>query len=133
MRTALCASDPFRAGSFDRRQRVVVVDDVKLIRAVLCLLLTRRGYDVVGVAWSMASAMDAVERLVPDGILLDVHLPDGDGFDLTARLTAADPGLSVVLTSAAVEDSFHRRARAAGAQGFVPKSELARTDLSVYW
>jgi len=113
--------------------RVLVVDDAQPSRSAIRALLTHRGYEVVGEAESAASAIDAVERLAPDALLLNVHLSDGDGFELTARLTAAHPRLAVILTSADFESSFYRRAAEAGARTFVPKAELITLDFAAFW
>ena len=79
--------------------RVLIVDDSAAFRSAVRALLTRRGYLVVGEADTAARAVEAAERLAPDAVLLDVHLPDGSGFELSAALTDADPDLAVLLTS----------------------------------
>ncbi len=96
-------------------------------------LLERRGYTVVGEADSAASAMDAVNRLAPDAVLLDLRLPDADGFELSAALVRAHPELAVLLASADRAVPSPARVRASGARGFVLKSRLAATDLSEFW
>jgi DNA-binding NarL/FixJ family response regulator len=113
--------------------RVLIVDDAPVFRQVARELLERRGYTVVGEADSAASAMDAAERLAPDAILLDVRLPDADGFELSAALVRASPGLAVLLASADRAVPNPERVRASGARGFVLKSRLAATDLSECW
>lgn len=96
-------------------------------------MLERRGYTVVGEAESAASAMESRGRLRPDAALVDVRLPDGDGFELAAALTRADPELAVVLVSADRVPPDARRVQASGARGFVLKSRLAATDLHQFW
>ncbi|MFL5823602.1 MAG: PleD family two-component system response regulator [Solirubrobacteraceae bacterium] len=112
------------------KARVLVVDDSESTRSLICGLLARRGFAVVGEAATVAGAFEATQRLIPDMVLLDVHLPDGNGFDLCARLTAAHARLAVLLVSADRDDAFHHLAEASGARGFVPKSQLAQADLS---
>lgn len=96
-------------------------------------LLTRRGYLVTGEAGSVAEALEFIRAVIPDAVLLDIRLPDGDGFQLTARLAEEVPSLPVLLTSASYEDHFCAYAESVGARGFVPKSELARVDLGRFW
>ncbi len=60
----------------------------------------------------------------PDLVLLDVQLPDIDGFEVAAQLTAAGDGPAVVLTSSRDEADFGPLVAASGARGFVPKAEL---------
>jgi DNA-binding NarL/FixJ family response regulator len=113
--------------------RVLIVDDAPVFREAARELLELRGYTVVGEADSAASAMDAVERLAPDAVLVDVRLPDGDGFELSAALTQAHPELAVLLASADRVPPIPARVQASGARGFVLKSRLAVTDLTQFW
>ena len=116
----------------DRTARVLVVDDSEITRTMICGLLRRRGFNVVGEADSVVSAFEAVERLVPDMAMIDVRLPDGNGFDLCARLTATHARLCVLLVSADSEAAFYGLAETSGARAFVPKTQLARADLSSF-
>jgi two-component system, chemotaxis family, chemotaxis protein CheY len=113
--------------------RVLIVDDSAPFRSAVRDLLTRRGYLVVGEADTAARAVQATERLAPDAVLLDVHLPDGCGFDVSAALTDADPDLAVLLTSADDPSACDLRVGASGARGFVLKSYLAKTPLERFW
>jgi DNA-binding NarL/FixJ family response regulator len=113
--------------------RVLIVDDAPIFREVARELLVRRGYTVVGEADSAASAMEAAARLAPDAALVDVRLPDGDGFELSAALTRAHPELAVLLASADRVPADPARVRASGARGFVLKSRLAAIDLTQFW
>jgi DNA-binding NarL/FixJ family response regulator len=113
--------------------RVLVVDDATCCRQVVCELLERRGYEIAGEATDVAAALRLAERIQPDAALLDVHLPDGDGFDLAERLTRSQPGMAVLLTSADFDEHFYARADVSGARGFVPKSQLAQVDLERFW
>ena len=113
--------------------RVLIVDDSAPFRAVVRDLLTRRGYLVVGEADTAAHAVEAAERLTPDAVLLDVHLPDGCGFEVSAVLTDADPDLAVLLTSSDEASASALRIGASGARGFVLKCCLAKTPLEPFW
>ena len=113
--------------------RVLVVDDAPSFRRVICELLSRRGYRVIGQAGSIAEAIELTERLEPDAVLLDVHLPDGSGFDAAARLTRAHPSLAVLLTSLDFESNFYALADVSGARGFVPKADLAGVEFTMFW
>jgi two-component system response regulator DesR len=73
------------------------------------------------------------EAVQPDAALVDVHLPDGDGFDLTARLTQSYPWMAVLLTSSEFNHDFYARADASGARGFVPKPHLAQIEFEEFW
>jgi DNA-binding NarL/FixJ family response regulator len=96
-------------------------------------LLERRGYSIAGEADRGAIVPDLVDRLEPDAVLLDIDLPDDNGFELAARLTRAQPGLAVLLTSAEFDHGFYAQAQVSGARGFVPKAQLAQAELAMYW
>lgn len=113
--------------------RVLIVDDSPPFRRAARELLQRRGYLVVGEASSAAAARVAVERFVPDALLVDVGLPDGCGFELAAGLTCAQPNLAVLLMSANDPPAGKERLRASGARGFVLKSCLAAAPLERFW
>src|SRR3954447_14731196 len=90
-----CGSDP----------RVVIVDDQPTFRHAARMLLAARGYDVVGEASCAPSALDAVERHAPAGVLLDVPLGGDDGLAVCGLLRRLRPGLAVLLASVDDQDS----------------------------
>ena len=106
------------------RTRVLIVDDHQPFRAVAREVLERAGYIVTGEAADAAGALAAVAAEAPDAVLLDVQLPDGDGFAVATALAAAD-GPAVVLISSREADDYGRRVEACGARGFIPKSKLS--------
>jgi two-component system response regulator DesR len=113
--------------------RVLLVDDAPFYRRIACELLARRGYAVAGEAETIAAALSLAGAVQPDAALVDVRLPDGDGFDLAARLTRLYPWMAVLLTSSEFDDDFHARADASGARGFVPKLHLAQIEFETFW
>lgn len=109
--------------------RILIVDDDARFRALARRLLQASGYNVVADAADGAQALAAVHRVHPDAALVDVQLPDTDGLMLTRQLRVIDARLRVVLTSAdrtLVDDAALVQC---GATAFVPKDELAGTDL----
>jgi DNA-binding NarL/FixJ family response regulator len=116
-----------------RNVHVVIIDDSCACRGVIRELLERRGYEVTGEAGCAAAAIELVERLSPDAVLLDVRLPDGNGFELAARLRERHPGLAILLTSIDFEGGFYALADVSGARGFVPKSQLAQVQFDLFW
>jgi DNA-binding NarL/FixJ family response regulator len=104
---------------------VLIVDDHPSFRASARTLLEAEGYEVVGEAENGVAAVEAAARLHPDLVLLDVQLPDLDGFQVANRLRKlADPP-AVVLTSSRDGADYGRCIGACGARGFVPKAELS--------
>jgi CheY-like chemotaxis protein len=108
---------------------VLVVDDDEQFARVAADLLRHRGYCVVGVARSAAEALAACERLRPNALLVDVRLPDGNGLTLAAELVSSSPRPNILLTSSDRNLVSTEALRRSGADGFVAKAELARTDL----
>jgi DNA-binding NarL/FixJ family response regulator len=113
--------------------RVLIIDDADVFRQAARELLELRGYAVVGEADCVAAAMEMVERLAADAVLVDIGLPDGDGLKLSAALTSDHPELAVLLTSADRVVPDAERVAATGARGFVPKSRLAAADFRQFW
>ena len=113
----------------DVPKRVLIVDDHQPFRAVARELLENAGYIVAGEAADAAEALAAVAAHAPDAVLLDVQLPDRDGFAVAAELTAAD-GPAVVLISSRDADDYGRRVAACGARGFIPKSKLSAATVA---
>ncbi len=105
--------------------RVLIVDDHAPFRALARELLRVEGFEVVGEAADALSALDQARRLRPTLVLLDVQLPDGDGFEV-ARLLAedADPPAVILISSRDITSYRHRLAESP-ARGFIPKVELS--------
>ena len=105
-------------------KRVLIVDDHEPFRATARELLEEAGYVVAGEAGDAAQALEAVAAGAPDAVLLDVQLPDEDGFAVARALTA-DGGPAVVLISSRDAEDYGRRLETCGARGFIPKSRLS--------
>ena len=104
---------------------VLIVDDHTTFRVTARLLLESEGYTVVGEAEDGASAIRAARDLGPDLILLDVQLPDTDGFDVASRLMDGEDAPMIVLTSSRDGADFGPLIERSGARGFIPKAELS--------
>jgi two-component system nitrate/nitrite response regulator NarL len=108
---------------------VVVVDDNDVFRRVVVRLLTLHGFEVVADVADGASALAAVQHHRPDGVLLDVHLPDHDGLCVTRTLTAHHDAPAIVLTSTDATGCTPEELAACGARAFVLKDRLPTADL----
>jgi DNA-binding NarL/FixJ family response regulator len=109
---------------------VLIVDDHAGFRALARRLLESAGYEVVGEAADGAAALAAVADLRPAVVLLDVQLPDVDGFAVSRRLAAEDDPPVVVLISSRDRSAYRRRLADAPARGFLAKSELSGPALT---
>lgn len=108
---------------------VLIVDDHPSFRQSARLLLESDGWDVVGEAPDGRSAIQAAHDLTPDLVLLDVQLPDLDGFEVARRLREDDEGPAVVMTSSRDACDYGTLAKDNGARGFVAKAELTGAAL----
>ncbi|MGN6168322.1 MAG: response regulator [Solirubrobacteraceae bacterium] len=104
---------------------VLIVDDHATFRASARMLLESEGFEVVGEASDGGSAIDQSASLAPDLILLDVQLPDIDGFEVATHVTRTDGAPAVILVSSRDGDDFGPLVTASGARGFVAKAELS--------
>jgi DNA-binding NarL/FixJ family response regulator len=103
---------------------VLIVDDHPSFRASARALLESEGFDIVGEAHDGLGAIEAAHELHPDVVLLDVQLPDIDGFEVATRLTGNGAGPTVTLVSSRDGSDFGPLVEASGARGFVPKGDL---------
>ncbi|WBL19322.1 response regulator [Citricoccus sp. NR2] len=103
--------------------RVLLVDDQPLIRTGFATILdTEPGIEVVGEASNGLEALEAVERLDPDVICLDVQMPVLDGIETTRRLTAEDTRAAILILTTFDHDEFLFQTLEAGASGFMLKT-----------
>ena len=109
---------------------VLIVDDHAPFRELAAQMLSSAGFDVLGGAADGTSAIDAARRLRPDLVLLDVELPDIDGFAVAQALDRAEHAPVVVLTSSRDAADYPARLRSSPARGFIAKSDLSASALS---
>ena len=108
---------------------VLIVDDHAAFRALARELLRVDGYEVIGEAADGQAGLDAVDSLRPDVVLLDVRLPDMDGFQVADRLAACGCTAAVVVTSSSDDPLYAERAASSGARGFVAKHDVCGATL----
>lgn len=109
---------------------VLVVDDHAGFRAMARAVLSVGGFRVVGEAATGAQALAAVADLAPDVVLLDVQLPDIDGFAVSQALADTGCAARVVLCSVRGVEDYGVRADTCGAAGFLNKAALTPAALS---
>lgn len=104
---------------------VVIVDDHPSFRASARAILEADGFEVIGEAADGAEALAAVRELCPDVLLLDVQLPDIDGFAVSAELCKNGKRPAVVLVSSRDASDYGSLIRDSGARGFIAKADLS--------
>ena len=103
---------------------ILVVDDHDGFRTTARRLLERDGWSVVGEAVDGRSGLAAASALAPDVVLLDVGLPDIDGFQVAEHLARAADAPTIVLTSSRDRDAYADRVSRSPAVGFLSKADL---------
>jgi DNA-binding NarL/FixJ family response regulator len=108
---------------------VLIVDDHPSFRATARALLEAEGFSVIDEAADGAEALAKTKELRPDLVLLDVQLPDIDGFEVARRLRENGSAPAIVLVSSRDAADYGELVDACGARGFVPKGELTGAAL----
>lgn len=103
------------------KRRVLVVDDSITLRELLKNTLEAFGYEVVGVAADGREAVELVEILEPDAVLLDIDMPEYDGIWALERIARNRPALVVIMLTGHREDGIIKRCSDLGARGFLHK------------
>jgi DNA-binding NarL/FixJ family response regulator len=111
------------------KETILIVDDHAPFRRSARLLLEADGYRIIGEAGDGRSALFEAQSLAPDVVLLDVYLPDLDGFEVASELTGRGLAI-VVLTSSRDGRDFGTLIAESGARGFIPKTELSGASLA---
>src|SRR5215217_1593858 len=96
--------------------RTLIVDDHADVRFLIRTIVADAGIgvEVVGEADGVESALEQLDDLGPDVVVMDARMPRVDGFEAAALLLAKRPDLPIVLCSAWVDDEVRRRAAEAG-------------------
>lgn len=117
----------------DPRKRLILIDDHLILRQGLeRLLSSTHEFVVIEEAGNAQEGMEMVREMRPDGVVVDVSLPDGaDGIELTKELVSEFPSLIVVILSAHDEPEIAARGLAAGAMAYVLKNQAIENLLAV--
>jgi DNA-binding response OmpR family regulator len=110
--------------------RVLIVDDNGPFRAAARQLLERAGFSVVAEADSGAGGVEEAKAHSPDVAIVDVQLPDFDGFAVAARLSELEAAPQVILVSRLDGSDFGALVAGSSALGFVPKAELSASRIN---
>ena len=109
--------------------RVLLVDDDSDFRRAARQLLERHEFAVVAEAETGISGIERAQEHRPDLVLVDVKLPDIDGFEVAERLSRLEVPVHVILTSSLADSDFGALVAGSSALGFVPKAELSASAI----
>src|SRR5918999_973556 len=112
------------------RPRIVIVDDDPSFLATVRILLEAEGFVVIGEALNGLDGVATVRELEPDIALVDVNLPDIDGFEVVERLADGERSPPVVLTSIRSAADFGDLVETSRARAFIPKSDITGEALA---
>jgi YesN/AraC family two-component response regulator len=102
------------AEAADRAIRVLVVDDTDHVRHMLTSMLELDGFDVVGEAADGPSAIEVVDELDPDVVIIDYKMPAMDGLTMAGIIRERRPSQAMILYTAFIDDEIERRAEEVG-------------------
>jgi DNA-binding NarL/FixJ family response regulator len=104
---------------------ILIVDDDPRFRAQARDVLAADGFVVIGEAVDGASGIEAAQALQPDFVLLDIGLPDIEGFEVARALAVDGPPPLIVLTSSRDARAYGRRLANGHSLGFIPKERIS--------
>jgi two-component system, NarL family, response regulator DevR len=111
------------------KQRIILVDDHEVVRLGLKSLLERHPqFEVIGEAGNAKEALEQVERLMPDVVLMDIRLPGTSGIEVCEEIIKKFPEIRVIMLTSYAEDDMLFSAIRAGASGYVLK-QIGAEDL----
>lgn len=106
--------------------KILVADDHELVRRGVCALIeSQPGWEVCAEASTGRDAVDKTKRLKPDVAILDLSMPDLNGLEATRQIVAAVPGTEVLVLTVHESEQAEREVLAAGARGYLRKSDDA--------
>ncbi len=104
--------------------RIVIADDHAVLRESLCALLAgHRDFEVVGKAANGSEALELVEKLHPDVLLLDLFMPETDGFEVLRQLDRADNKVATLVLTGSESQTDYVRVVRLGGRGLVLKGD----------
>jgi len=111
------------------RTTVLLCDDHTLFReGIKAILRDEASIEIVGEAEDGRQAVDRAQQLLPDVVLMDISMPDLNGFEATARILQANPKIRILILTMYEEEEVIPRCLTAGASGYVLK-DAPRADL----
>ena len=101
--------------------KIMIVDDSPFSRTIIAETLTDGGYEVVGEADSLETALETYNTTKPDIVTMDIAMPEADGFEVSRALLRNDPKAKIILSSSMKDEETELEAKRVGISGYVQK------------
>lgn len=101
--------------------KIMIVDDSPFSRTIIAETLTDGGYEVVGEADSLETALETYNKMKPDIVTMDIAMPEADGFEVSRALLRNDPKAKIILSSSMKDEETELEAKRVGISGYVQK------------
>ncbi|SEJ00596.1 DNA-binding response regulator, NarL/FixJ family, contains REC and HTH domains [Propionispira arboris] len=101
--------------------KIMIVDDSPFSRTIIAETLTDGGYEVVGEADSLETALETYNKTKPDIVTMDIAMPEADGFEVSRALLRNDPKAKIILSSSMKDEETELEAKRVGISGYVQK------------
>jgi len=105
---------------------IIVVDDHKIFRESLAELLTKQGFKVIGTAGNGKELLSLLETALPDIVIMDISMPEMDGYEASKRAIEKYPELKILTLSSFGDEKYYYQMVQAGVKGFVLKDSGIR-------
>ncbi|NCE88461.1 response regulator transcription factor [Pseudomonas sp. Q1] len=103
--------------------KVMIIDDHPAVRMAVRFLLETEGYEIVGDAENVAEALELIEQVEPEILILDIGLPNTDGLTLIHQMVAKNVPVRIIVLTAQQTHPVATHCKEAGAHGFVSKRD----------
>ncbi len=125
----VCAAQQNKSG--ENKKKVLVVDDHPIVREGLADLINKeKDLEVCGCAKDVPQTIEAIKKLDPDVVTVDISLEDASGLELIKDIKTQFPGLPLLALSMHPESFYAERAVRAGAKGYITKQEATKNVIT---
>ena len=102
-------------------QRIMLVDDARVMRLMLSRIFEKAGYEIVGEAGDGIEAVEKYKEIRPDLVMMDITMPEMSGIDAVKEIIRFDPEARIIMCTAMGQRTLVLEAIAAGARNYIVK------------